>query len=67
MLKTSFIVSIIFFKSSNIIINKDNIDNRYSNKRKNLLTFSALQRPIRVDYLTSRTKKAFNFIQNEFI
>lgn len=48
-------------------VNKDKVDDRHEDKKKNLPTFFESQNLIRADYLIFRAKKNFNFLWNAFI
>lgn len=67
MLKTNLKVSIIILKALSDVINKDRVDNRFGDKKKNFLIFFALPRLIRADNLTFGAKKTVNVLQNTFI
>lgn len=72
MLKTSLIASSTTLKLLKDVVNKDKVDKKRvngkrGNEKKNLPTLSTLQRPTKVDYLISKAKKTFIFVQNAFI
>lgn len=44
------------------MVNKNKVNSGYGDKKKTLPTFSASQRPTRVDYFTFSTMKDLNFL-----
>lgn len=60
MLRTSLTTSLTNSKLLSNTVNKDRVNGKQNDVRKNLLIFSMLQKLTRADYLTSCTKKAFN-------
>lgn len=62
MLKTSLTIFLISLLLSNDVVNKDGIDDRRDNKKKNLSFFSILQRPMKLNYLIFGAINVFNLL-----